>query len=115
MSEPNPQLTAEGLSNREIGQKLFVSPRTVSAHLYRTYPKLGISARGELAPGARGHLIGCPDTMKGIGVPLQARRDEYAAWLPSDALELTSGPDAGQERRPPLSCPQPGAGEQARH
>lgn len=42
------QLAAEGLSNREIGQKLFVSPRTVSTHLYRTYPKLGISARGEL-------------------------------------------------------------------
>jgi DNA-binding CsgD family transcriptional regulator len=43
------QLGAEGLSNREIGQKLFVSPRTVSTHLYRIYPKLGISARGELA------------------------------------------------------------------
>jgi DNA-binding NarL/FixJ family response regulator len=40
---------AEGLSNREIGQKLFVSPRTVSTHLYRIYPKLGISARGKLA------------------------------------------------------------------
>ena len=44
------QMAAEGLSNREIGQKLFVSPRTVSTHLYRIYPKLGISARGELAP-----------------------------------------------------------------
>jgi ATP/maltotriose-dependent transcriptional regulator MalT len=48
------QLAAKGLSNREIGQKLFVSPRTVSTHLYRTYPKLGISARGELA-SALGH------------------------------------------------------------
>jgi len=43
------QLAAEGLSNREIGQKLFVSPRTVSTHLYRIYPKLAISARSELA------------------------------------------------------------------
>ena len=43
------QLAASGLSNREIGQKLFVSPRTVSTHLYRIFPKLGISARGELA------------------------------------------------------------------
>ena len=42
-------LAAEGLSNREIGEKLFVSPRTVGTHLYRIYPKLGISARGELA------------------------------------------------------------------
>jgi DNA-binding CsgD family transcriptional regulator len=48
------QLAAKGLSNREIGQKLFVSPRTVSTHLYRIYPKLGISARGELA-SALGH------------------------------------------------------------
>jgi DNA-binding NarL/FixJ family response regulator len=43
------QLAAEGLSNREIGQKLFVSPRTVSTHLYRIYPKLGITARSQLA------------------------------------------------------------------
>ena len=43
------QLAAKALSNREIGQKLFVSPRTVSTHLYRIYPKLEISARGELA------------------------------------------------------------------
>jgi DNA-binding CsgD family transcriptional regulator len=43
------QLAAEGLSNREIGQKLFLSPRTASTHLYRIYPKLGISDRGELA------------------------------------------------------------------
>ena len=42
------QLAAEGLSNREIGQKLFVSHRTVGTHLYRIYPKLGISSRGEL-------------------------------------------------------------------
>src|SRR6185436_14626321 len=39
------QLAATGLSNREIGQKLFVSPRTVGTHLYRIYPKLEISSR----------------------------------------------------------------------
>jgi DNA-binding CsgD family transcriptional regulator len=43
------QLAAEGLSNREIGEKLFVSPRTVGTYLYRIYPKLGISTRGQLA------------------------------------------------------------------
>ena len=43
------ELAAEGLSNRDIGQKLFVSPRTVSTHLYRIYPELGISGRAELA------------------------------------------------------------------
>ena len=42
------QLAAQGLSNREIGQRLFVSHRTISMHLYRIFPKLGITARGEL-------------------------------------------------------------------
>jgi DNA-binding NarL/FixJ family response regulator len=42
------KLAAEGLSNREIGQRLYLSHRTVSTHLYRIYPKLGITARDEL-------------------------------------------------------------------
>ncbi|MER5430089.1 AAA family ATPase [Streptomyces sp. NPDC002588] len=43
------ELAAQGLSNREIGQRLFISHRTVGAHLYRIYPRLGISSRGKLA------------------------------------------------------------------
>ncbi|HEX4720295.1 MAG TPA: AAA family ATPase [Thermoleophilaceae bacterium] len=43
------QLAADGLSNREIGQRLYLSHRTVSTHLYRVFPKLGITARGELS------------------------------------------------------------------
>ena len=42
------QLAARGLSNREIGQRLYVSHRTIGTHLYRIFPKLGITARGEL-------------------------------------------------------------------
>jgi DNA-binding CsgD family transcriptional regulator len=42
------QLAAQGLSNREIGERLYVSHRTISTHLYRIFPKLGITARGEL-------------------------------------------------------------------
>lgn len=41
-------LAAAGLSNREIGQRLFVSHRTVSSHLYRIFPKLGITGRSQL-------------------------------------------------------------------
>jgi DNA-binding CsgD family transcriptional regulator len=42
-------LASQGLSNREIGQRLFISHRTVGAHLYRIYPRLGITSRGRLA------------------------------------------------------------------
>jgi DNA-binding CsgD family transcriptional regulator len=43
------RLAAEGLSNREIGQRLYLSPRTVGSHLYRIFPKLGIRSRAQLA------------------------------------------------------------------
>ncbi|MEV6865534.1 AAA family ATPase [Streptosporangium subroseum] len=42
------RLAAKGLSNREIGGRMHLSPRTVGSHLYRAFPKLGISARAEL-------------------------------------------------------------------
>jgi DNA-binding CsgD family transcriptional regulator len=42
------QLAADGLSNREIGQRLYLSHRTISTHLYRAFPKLGVTSRGEL-------------------------------------------------------------------
>jgi DNA-binding CsgD family transcriptional regulator len=42
------QCASEGLTNREIGAKLFLSPRTIASHLYRSYPKLGITARHQL-------------------------------------------------------------------
>lgn len=42
-------LAASGLSNREIAEQLFLSPRTVGAHLYSAFRKLGISGREQLA------------------------------------------------------------------
>ena len=42
-------LAAEGLTNPEIGRRLFISPRTVETHLSHVYSKLGISSRVELA------------------------------------------------------------------
>jgi DNA-binding CsgD family transcriptional regulator len=42
------RMAASGLSNREIGQQLYLSHRTVGAHLYRAFPKLGITSRGQL-------------------------------------------------------------------
>ncbi|MEV0643988.1 AAA family ATPase [Phytomonospora sp. NPDC050363] len=42
------RLAAGGLTNREIGAQLFLSPRTVGYHLYKAYPKLGVASRAEL-------------------------------------------------------------------
>jgi len=42
------QMAAAGLTNQEIGQRLYLSPRTVSSHLYRIFPKLGITSRSQL-------------------------------------------------------------------
>jgi DNA-binding CsgD family transcriptional regulator len=41
-------LAAEGLSNKQIAQRLFLSHKTVGNHLFRIFPKLGISSRAAL-------------------------------------------------------------------
>ncbi|NUP53567.1 MAG: AAA family ATPase [Catenulispora sp.] len=41
-------MAAAGMTNREIGQRLYMSHRTVGAHLYHVFPKLGISSRAAL-------------------------------------------------------------------
>jgi predicted ATPase/class 3 adenylate cyclase/DNA-binding CsgD family transcriptional regulator len=43
------RLACEGLGNKEIATRLFVSPRTVQAHLSHVYSKLGVSSRVQLA------------------------------------------------------------------
>jgi DNA-binding CsgD family transcriptional regulator len=41
-------LAGRGLTNSEIADRLFLSPRTVASHLYRAYPKLGVAGRHQL-------------------------------------------------------------------
>jgi DNA-binding CsgD family transcriptional regulator len=43
------RLAADGFSNREIGERLYLSPRTVGSHLYRIFPKLDITSRAQLS------------------------------------------------------------------
>ncbi|SFR29546.1 AAA ATPase domain-containing protein [Lentzea waywayandensis] len=42
------RMAADGLTNKEIGERLHLSHRTVSTHLHRIFPKLGVTARAEL-------------------------------------------------------------------
>ncbi len=48
------RMAAEGLTNREIAQKLYLSHRTVGAHLRRIFPKLGIASRRQLTAALAG-------------------------------------------------------------
>ena len=48
-SSRSPGWPPKACSNREIGEQLFLSPRTVGSHLYRIFPKLDITSRAQLA------------------------------------------------------------------
>jgi DNA-binding CsgD family transcriptional regulator len=50
------RLAGNGLSNREIGERLFLSPRTIGSHLYRMFPVLGVANRTQL-----GELVAAAD------------------------------------------------------
>ena len=81
------ELAAEGLTNRDIAQTLFVTPKTVEVHLSATYRKLGIRSRRELAGVVRGGLS------RGRGVAWAERPREQR--LRCTILDLSVARDGG--------------------
>ena len=51
-------LVAEGLANREVAERLFISERTVGSHLTHVYAKVGVASRTELVAAAVGRRRG---------------------------------------------------------
>ena len=85
-------LVAEGLSNRQIGERLFISGKTVSVHVSNLLAKLGVAGRTEaVAVAHRRGLLGAAAGVEpsGAAVRRTARRT----------------PDEHGARRPPSVCP----------
>jgi DNA-binding CsgD family transcriptional regulator len=54
------RLISQGLKNKEVAARLFLSPRTIDYHLHKVYAKLGISSRFHLARLSLGELTSSP-------------------------------------------------------
>lgn len=68
------RLAAAGLTNRQIGTRLFISPRTVQTHLSHVFAKLGVTSRRELADHAAArseHLSAAAglEPLQALGLP----------------------------------------------
>ena len=61
------RLIAQGLTNREAAQELFVSPHTINSHLRHAFTKLGVNSRVELARIAAAHTTTAPNSLGTAG------------------------------------------------
>ncbi|MFI9648385.1 AAA family ATPase [Streptomyces sp. NPDC052040] len=91
-------MAAEGLTNRQIAACLYVSHRTVGAHLYRIFPKLGITSRAQLGTALRTAVadvaVGAEDQM-----PRIASAEGRGAADQHDDGRVTPVPGGGAQER----------------
>jgi DNA-binding CsgD family transcriptional regulator len=93
-------LAASGLTNKQIGERLFLSHRTVGGHLHRAFPKLGVSTRAALrdAPESlppeqlpRGWRSICERGSAALRAPVSCRRPDRQSGLPRRRIESFDG------------------------
>jgi DNA-binding CsgD family transcriptional regulator len=87
------ELAASGLSNRQIGERLYLSHRTVGTHLYRLFPKLGVTSRAEL-----GTVLDRPARAPGLAARAAGggeltSSDLRAAWQRNRSVGIVGRPD----------------------
>ena len=82
------ELAAQGLTNRQIAQNLFVTARTVEGHLTQVFHKLDIAARTEL-PAALGRS---PWSRARLMICNQSRRQNDRSWIRRQRMAAANGP-----------------------
>jgi class 3 adenylate cyclase len=80
------ELAAQGLTNREVASRAFMSPKTVEANLARVYRKLGIRSRAELGARIRAE----PASSTEAGVPSAAGSRMLTTVLFTDLVGSTA-------------------------
>jgi len=100
------RLAASGMTNKQIAERLFLSPRTVGGHLYQIFPKLGITTRAAL----RDALDAADSSSLGRGAlcryfqvgdpPVERRLRGTGVRFPQRDSRGASRREAGQDPRP---------------
>ncbi|KUN18246.1 transcriptional regulator [Streptomyces corchorusii] len=81
------RLAAAGLTNRQIGERLLLSARTVGFHLYQAFPKLGVSSRTQLR-----------DALSRAQSPREGTPDHASGTVSRPAARPVAGPDETPSR-----------------